>query len=149
MLNALVSKQHKGYFMTFSWSNLNIGGKIIVISTVIAIISIFMPWIDTTLSTSSGWQQLAFVLLGFYVYPVLQTLNNKPLSLVWGSASSIAAAVSAVAFMEWKTIPFEGVDLCFAGQGTYLFFVASVFLFAGVLKYKPTEAISVETAEAQ
>lgn len=135
--------------MTFSWSNLNIGGKIIVISTVIAIISIFMPWIDTTLSTSSGWQQLAFVLLGFYVYPVLQTLNNKPLSLVWGSASSIAAAVSAVAFMEWKTIPFEGVDLCFAGQGTYLFFVASVFLFAGVLKYKPTEAISVETAEAQ
>jgi hypothetical protein len=149
MLNALVSKQHKGYFMTFSWSNLNIGGKIIVISTTIAIISIFMPWIDTTLSTSSGWQQLAFVLLGFYVYPVLQTLNNKPLSLLWGSASSIAAAVSAVAFMEWKTIPFEGVDLCFAGQGTYLFFVASVFLFAGVLKYKPTEAISVETAEVQ
>lgn len=135
--------------MTFSWSNLNIGGKIIVISTTIAIISIFMPWIDTTLSTSSGWQQLAFVLLGFYVYPVFQTLNNKPLSLVWGSASSICAAVSAVAFMEWKTIPFEGVDLCFAGQGTYLFFVASVFLFAGVLKYKPTEVISVETTEAQ
>ncbi|MCL4433029.1 MAG: hypothetical protein M1300_12060 [Epsilonproteobacteria bacterium] len=135
--------------MTFSWSKLNIGGKIIVISTIIAIISIFMPWIDTTLSTSSGWQQLAFVLLGFYVYPVLQTLNNKPLSLAWGSASSIAAAVSAVAFMEWKTIPFEGVDLCFAGQGTYLFFVASVFLFAGVLKYKPTEEISVETTEAQ
>lgn len=142
-------KQHKGYFMTFSWSKLNIGGKIIVISTIIAIISIFMPWIDTTLSTSSGWQQLAFVLLGFYVYPVLQTLNNKPLSLAWGSASSICAAVSAVAFMEWKTIPFEGVDLCFAGQGTYLFFVASVFLFAGVLKYKPTEEISVETTEAQ
>lgn len=135
--------------MTFSWSKLNIGGKIIVISTIIAIISIFMPWIDTTLSTSSGWQQLAFVLLGFYVYPVLQTLNNKPLSLAWGSASSICAAVSAVAFMEWKTIPFEGVDLCFAGQGTYLFFVASVFLFAGVLKYKPTEEISVETTEAQ
>ncbi|MDP3120436.1 MAG: hypothetical protein Q8N01_08480 [Sulfuricurvum sp.] len=135
--------------MTFSWSNLNIGGKIIVISTTIAIISIFMPWIDTTLSTSSGWQQLAFVLLGFYVYPVLQTLNNKPLSLLWGSASSIAAAVSAVAFMEWKTIPFEGVDLCFAGQGTYLFFAASVFLFAGVLKYKPTELTSVETGEAQ
>ncbi|MDP2079262.1 MAG: hypothetical protein Q8J85_14625 [Sulfuricurvum sp.] len=135
--------------MTFSWSNLNIGGKIIVISTVIAIISIFMPWIDTTLSTSSGWQQLAFVLLGLYVYPVLQAIRNKPISLIWGSASSISAAVSAVAFMEWKTIPFEGVDLCFAGQGTYLFFAASVFLFAGVLKYKPTELTSVETGEAQ
>lgn len=149
MLNALVSKQHKGCFMTFSWSNLNIGGKIILISAVIAIISIFMPWMDTTLSTSSGWQQLAFVLLGFYVYPVLQTLKNKPISLLWGSASSIFAALAAVAFMEWKTIPFEGVDLCFAGQGTYLFFVASVFLFAGVLKYKPTELTSVEITEAE
>lgn len=135
--------------MTFSWSNLNIGGKIILISAVIAIISIFMPWIDTTLSTSSGWQQLAFVLLGFYGYPVLQAIGNKSISLIWGSASSISAAVAAVAFMEWKTIPFEGVDLCFAGQGTYLFFVASVLLFAGVLKYKPTEMISVEMTEKE
>lgn len=135
--------------MTFSWSNLNIGGKIILISTVIAIISIFMPWIDTTLSTSNGWQQFAFVLLALYVYPVLQAVRNKSISLIWGSASSISAAVAAVAFMEWKTIPFEGVDLCFAGQGTYLFFVSSVFLFAGVLKYKPSEIPSVETTESE
>jgi hypothetical protein len=135
--------------MTFSWSNLNIGGKIILISTVIAIISIFMPWIDTTLSTSNGWQQFAFVLLALYVYPVLQAVRNKSISLIWGSASSISAAVAAVAFMEWKTILFEGVNLCFAGQGTYLFFVSSVFLFAGVLKYKPSEIPSVETTESE
>ncbi|MDP3266214.1 MAG: hypothetical protein Q8M39_05250 [Sulfuricurvum sp.] len=133
--------------MTFSWSNTNLGGKVILISTVIAIISIFMPWIDTTISTSSGWQQLAFVLLAFYVYPAFQVIKNKPLSLMWGSASSISAAVAAVVFMEWKTIPFEGVDLCFAGQGTYLFFVASVLLFAGVLKYKPMETTSTENTE--
>lgn len=133
--------------MTFSWSNINIGGKIILISTVIAVISIFMPWIDTTISTSNGWQQLAFVLLAFYVYPVLQVINNKALSLIWGSASSISAAVAAVAFMEWKTIPFEGVDLCFAGQGTYLFFAVSVFLFVGVLKYKPSEVAESQNSE--
>lgn len=133
--------------MTCSWSNSTVGGKIILISTVIAIISIFMPWIDTTTSTSSGWHQLAFVLLAFYAYPVLQAINNKPLSLIWGSASSISAAVAAVAFMEWKTIPFEGVDLCFAGQGTYLFFVASVFLFVGVLKYTPSEITSIKNTE--
>jgi hypothetical protein len=95
--------------MTFSWSNLNIGGKVILISAVIAIISIFMPWIDTTLSTSNGWQQLAFVLLALYVYPVLQAIRNKPISLIWGSASSICAAVAAVAFMEWKTIPLKAL----------------------------------------
>lgn len=147
MDRALMIKQHKGYFMIFSWSNTNIGGKIIIISTVIALISIFMPWIDMTISTSSGWQQLAFVLLAFYVYPILQVINNKSISLIWGSASSISAAVAAVAFMEWKTIPFEGVDLCFAGQGTYLFFVASVFLFAGVVKYKPSETTLSENTE--
>ena len=106
-----------------------------------------MPWIDTTISTSSGWQQLAFALLAFYVYPAFQVIKNKPLSLIWGSASSISAAVAAVVFMEWKTIPFEGVDLCFAGQGTYLFFVASVLLFTGVLKYKPMETTSIENTE--
>ncbi len=135
--------------MTFSWSNTNIGGKLIIISTLIAIISIFMPWIDTTISTSNGWQQFTFVLLAFYVYPVFQVITNKPLSLMWGSASSISSAVATVAFMEWKTIPFEGVDLCFAGQGTYLFFVASVFLFAGVLKYKSTESAVSDKSEVE
>ncbi|MDP3300645.1 MAG: hypothetical protein Q8S36_01615 [Sulfuricurvum sp.] len=135
--------------MTFSWSNTNLGGKAILISALIAIISIFMPWIDMTIRTSSGWQQLAFVLLGFYVYPVLQAIRNKSISLIWGSASSISAAVAAVAFMEWKTILFEGVDLCLAGQGTYLFFVASVLLFAGVLKYKPTESAVSEKNESE
>lgn len=149
MLNALVSKQHKGYLMTFSWSNLNIGGKIILISTIIAIISIFMPWIDTTLSTSNGWQQFTFILLAFYVYPALQTMRNNPISLIWGSTSAISATVAAVAFMEWKTIPFEGVELCFAGQGTYLFLVSSVFLIAGVLKYKPSEIESAEAPEVE
>lgn len=131
--------------MTFSWSTINIGGKVILVSTLIAIISIFMPWVDMVISTSNGWQQFAFILLAFYVYPVLTVIKNKPLSLLWGSISSIIPAVAAVAFMEYKTMLFEGVDLCFAGQGTYLFFVASIFLFAGVLKYKPTETIADES----
>lgn len=129
--------------MAFSWSNTNVGGKIILISSIIALISIFMPWVDMVIKTSSGWQQLAFVLLALYVYPVLQVLKNKSISLIWGSAVSILAAVAAVAFMQYKTILVEKIDLCFAGQGTYLFFVTSVFLFIGVLKYK---SIEVEAA---
>ena len=125
--------------MTFSWSNINIGGKIILISTLIAIISIFMPWVDMVIRTSNGWQQLAFVLLALYAYPALQVINNKSISLIWGSAVSILAAVAAVAFMEYKTILVENIDLCFAGQGTYLFFATSIFLFIGVLKYKSIE----------
>lgn len=133
--------------MTFSWSNTNIGAKAILIASLIAIISIFLPWIDMTITTSSGWKQFAFILLAFYVYPVLQVIRNKPISLVWGSASSILAAFASVAFMEWKTISFEGVDLYLAGQGTYLFFVASVILFAGVLKYKSSEITPIQNTE--
>lgn len=125
--------------MTFSWSNTNIGGKAILISSLIAIISIFLPWVDLVIRHTNGFQELTFVLLAFFVYPTLQVIKNKPISLLLGSASSILAAVAAVAFMEWKTIPYQGVNLCFAGQGTYLFFVASVILFAGVLKYKASE----------
>ncbi len=135
--------------MQFSWSNTNLGGKIILISTVIAIISMFLPWVDTTISTSNGWQQLAFVLLLLYIYPTMQTVRNQSISLIYGSLTSIIAAVAAVAFMEYKTIPFEGVNLCFAGQGTYLFFATSVFLFAGILKYQPTTMTSVEDTETK
>lgn len=125
--------------MTFSWSNTNLGAKAILVASLIAIISIFLPWVDLVIRHTNGFQEFAFILLAFFVYPVLSVIKNKPISLVWGSASSILAAVAAVAFMEWKTIPYQGVNLCFAGQGTYLFFVASVILFAGVLKYKASK----------
>lgn len=133
--------------MTFSWSNTNLAGKAILISALIAIISIFLPWVDLVIRHTNGFQEFAFLLLAFFVYPVLMVIKNKPISLVWGSASSILAAVAAVAFMEWKTIPYQGVNLCFAGQGTYLFFVASVILFAGVLKYKTSEIEASENTE--
>ena len=125
--------------MTFSWSNTNLGGKAILISALIAIISIFLPWVDLVIRHTNGFEELTFVLLTFFVYPVFSVIKNQSISLIWGSVFSILAAVSAVAYMEWKTIPLEGVNLCFAGQGTYLFFVASVILFAGVLKYKASE----------
>lgn len=135
--------------MLFSWSNTNFGGKIILISTVIATISMFLPWVDMVTRYTTGFQEYAFALLLLYIYPVVQTIRNQSISIVFGSLTSIIAAVAAVAFMEYKTIPFEGVNLCFAGQGTYLFFAASVFLFAGILKYKPATLTAVESAEIQ
>lgn len=123
--------------MQFSWNKLNIGGKMISIAAVLAIISMFMPWVDMVTRTTSGFQELAFVLLLLYAYPLYKMLRNQSVSLILGAGSSILAAAASVAFMEWKTIPFEGVDLCFAGQGTYLFSVASILLFAGILKYQP------------
>lgn len=133
--------------MTFSWSNTNLGGKAILVAGFIAIISIFLPWVDLVIRHTNGFQELAFLLLAFFVYPVLSVIKNKPISLIWGSASSILAAVAAVAFMEWKTIPYQGINLCFAGQGTYLFLVASVILFAGVLKYNSTEKAPIENTK--
>ncbi|MDD5211712.1 MAG: hypothetical protein PHV62_04805 [Sulfuricurvum sp.] len=93
--------------MEFSWSNTNIGGKAILIASLIAIISIFLPWVDLVIRHTNGFQELAFLLLAFFIYPALQVIKNKQISLIWGSVSSIAAAVAAVAFMEWKTIPYH------------------------------------------
>lgn len=133
--------------MQFSWSNTNFGGKVILISTLIAIISMFLPWVDMVTRYTTGFQEYAFTLLLLYIYPAMQTIRNKSISLIFGSLTSIIAAVAAVVFMEYKTIPFEGVNLCFAGQGTYLFFATSVFLFAGILKYKPTTMTITDNTE--
>lgn len=136
--------------MHYNWNTLSFGGKLITVSTIIAIISIFLPWLDMVRFSYNGFQELAVVLLMFYIYPMYKTLKNQTISLPIGVANAVAAAAASVGYMEWKTIPFEGVDLCFAGHGTYIFFFTSVFLLIGILKYRvtPNESIDTDTPQS-
>lgn len=133
--------------MNYHWNTLSLGGKLISVSTVIAIISIFLPWFDAIRFSYNGFQELAVVLLLLYVYPVYKMVKNRPISMPIGVACAVAAAAASVGYMEWKTIPYEGVDLCFAGHGTYIFFFTSVLLLVGILKYHVIPSESSDTPQ--
>lgn len=98
-----------------------------------------LSWLDMVKFSYNGFQELAVFLLVFYAYPLYKVIKNEPMNMAVGIVSAIAAAGLSVGYMEWKTLVFDGEELCFAGHGTYIFFFASILLLVGVMKYEPTD----------
>ncbi len=61
----------------FNYKKWNIGGKLIFISTVIAILSLLIPWIGGDARTESGLMQGASVFLAIYIYPFFMLAQDK------------------------------------------------------------------------
>ncbi len=67
----------------------NKGGKMIFIATCLAILSLFMTWVDIGFARASGFQQDGYIFLVFFIYPVYKLLREKPMNKVIGLLSSI------------------------------------------------------------
>lgn len=59
-----------------NFRNLSIGGKIVLISILISIISIFLPWAKVDGITQMGYDQQVGLFLIFYIYPLKMLLAN-------------------------------------------------------------------------
>ncbi len=70
--------------MNIKFKEWNFGGKLIFISTILAIISLFMNWVDAGILRVSGFQQQGYLLLIFYIYPVYKLLKGTKLNKVLG-----------------------------------------------------------------
>ena len=128
--------------MKFDWANWDIGGRIIFIAACVAIVSMFMKWVDVGIVSRSGLGQVTMFLLGLYVYPVLMLFENKPISRVWGLVCSILAVVFTLVYINSQSVEFLGASINIVGPGAWIFFLASIALIVGVLKYSPTESRS-------
>lgn len=66
------------------FKNLSTGGKIVLVSLCLAVISIFLPWVTIDGITQMGYDQQAALFLFIYIYPLKLLLanlrpNNNPL----------------------------------------------------------------------
>ncbi len=125
--------------MTIKFKEWNLGGKLIFISTVIAILSLFMNWVDAGIVRLSGFQQQGYLFLILYIYPVYKLLKGDELGKVSGLLCGILAIISGIAYLGSKSIDFFGTTVNAGGTGIYIFIIASVILTIGVVKYKVTE----------
>lgn len=135
--------------MKVDWKNWNWGGKTIFLCAIGATASQFFAWVDIGFASQNGFEQMAFLFLLFWLYPVIKLLKGRP-SMKWLSVIlSILSIISVLAYMEDKTISFMGMTKNASGMGAVVFLLSSIGLLVGAAGYKPLVIRSESTEEAE
>ena len=130
--------QASGIFVGLDyWKNWNSGGRIIFASACTALISMFMTWVDIGIAQKNGFDQQAFLLLVFWIYPVFRLLKNKMINGVFGLLSSIASVILIIGYINSKSGELINRTVNFSGTGAWVFLFASIALGVGIVKYVP------------
>jgi len=122
--------------MKFDWENWGMNGRVIFVALCVALVSMFMSWVDVGFLSQSGIQQQGWLLLVFWIYPVYVLLKNLEMNKILGLLTSALSIVGSVAYLNWKTIELFGNTAHVAGTGVWLFLFSSIALFVGVLNYE-------------
>jgi len=96
-----------------------------------------MKWVDIGFTYQTGLQQGTFLFLFFWVYPVVAVLTKKPIIFVWGTICAVLSVAVTIFYISSKAIVLFGETLLVAGTGSWLFLFLSIFLFIGILTYRP------------
>ncbi len=115
----------------------NFGGKLIFISTVIAILSLLLPWIGGDAEPDMGFGQGASVFLVAYIYPFFVLAQDKKMNNVVGFASSLLAIILPGIFLYYMSREMRLPMPEIISYGLLIFLVAGILLVIGVSKYVP------------
>jgi hypothetical protein len=118
--------------MKFNWKTSTIGQKIIFSSSLVAILSLLLPWADMGLISVNGFGQQGYILLIFYIYPLIKILKQEPITKKYGIISSSLAALSSIAFALSKSVEVFGTSVNLSGSGLILFILCSITLMIGI-----------------
>ncbi|MFD2672691.1 hypothetical protein [Marinicrinis sediminis] len=114
------------------FKKLDMGGKLILGSAVVAILSLFFAWAEFIISVD-GFQQDAYLFLIVFIYPVVAVVRNKPLNKVIGYVCAAAGVLLGLWYINSKaTVMGESI----AASGPYVFIIASALLAFGVWKHR-------------
>ena len=110
--------------------------KIILAGVVIAIISLFMPWVETSIFSVNGFQQEGYIWLACFAYPVIMIFKQKNYNK---KASIIVFAIGLflmLCFLGSKSLDWFGESINCASTGMYVMIIALIVSLVGVIKDK-------------
>lgn len=116
-----------------NFKQLSLGKKIILITTVIAIISLFLPWVELGILSASGFQQGGYLFLIAFIYPIYCVFKNTYINKVGGLVCGIVALIASIAYISSKSDEIFGTAINVAGSGAYLFLISTIGLIIGVV----------------
>lgn len=124
------------------------GGKLIVASASMAIVSLFYGWVEVYLNfwklifavgTYSGFKVKAVAFLSIWLYPLLKVFSDKAISKMLGVLLAFLVMFVAVAFSFYVSSRSGWIVKLETNAGVIMFFVSGILLLFGVLLYKVKE----------
>ena len=122
--------------MEFNWKNWSTGQRLIFSSSVVAVLSLLLPWADMGLLSVNGFAQQGYLLLIFFIYPLYKLLKSTPIKPLYGFLSSGLAVISSISFALSKTVEVFDTTVNLSGSGLVLFIICSIALVIGVYMSK-------------
>ncbi|MDC3084566.1 hypothetical protein OA439_01650 [Gammaproteobacteria bacterium] len=122
--------------MEFNWKNWSTGQRLIFASSVVAVLSLLLPWADMGLLSVNGFAQQGYLLLIFFIYPLYKLLKSTPIKPLYGFLSSGLAVISSISFALSKTVEVFDTTVNLSGSGLVLFIICSIVLVIGVYMSK-------------
>lgn len=123
--------------LEFNFNEWNIGGKLIFISTIIAILSLLIPWIEGDAEAEIGFLQGSSVFLAMYIYPFFILAQDKKMNNAIGLISAVLAVILPGTFLYYMSRELRQPMLAIISYGMMIFLLAAIILIIGVLKYVP------------
>lgn len=127
--------------LSFDWENWNIGEKIIVASTGLYCLSLFLPWVNIGFASMSGLQHGAWILLICFAYPLYCTLRKDPINKILSHSMTGFSLCLVFLYIYDKQVTFFGESINAAGSGSYLAILSLILLFVGLYKYENKERV--------
>ena len=113
------------------------GQLIVLISTGVAFISLFFPWVNAGFIWVNAFQIQTFLIMLLYILPVYQVFKRRRFFLdpshnfIVEVGSGVLAAFLTLIFILTRTTFIFGRSVNLAGTGSYLFLIASLALTYG------------------
>ena len=126
----------KRLLMEFNWKNWSTGQRLIFASSVVAVLSLLLPWADMGLISVNGFAQQGYLLLIFFIYPIYKLLKSTPIKPLYGFISSGLAVISSISFALSKTVEVFDTTVNLSGSGLVLFIICSIVLVIGIYMSK-------------
>ncbi|NLC66855.1 MAG: hypothetical protein GX752_08010 [Clostridium sp.] len=122
--------------MKEKFGKLSIGGKLIIISVFIAIISLPFNWVNLEGMSIAGYSQRAYIVLLLFLYPLYIVISNKEMDNFIAYIFAIFANVVGMAYIRIISTTFLETEFISYGLGIYIYLASTFLLLFGVFKYK-------------
>ncbi len=130
-------KDEEPYFrsLRFNFNQWNLGGKLIFVAALLAIISQVLPWIKGRTDTL-GYQQGASIFLALYLYPFFALSMDKTMNKIAGYLFGCLIIILPAYFLYYMSGEMAAPILEITGAGIILFMFSGFLLIAGIYDYR-------------
>lgn len=110
---------------------LNTGEKILLGGALLAVLSLFMKWVDIGFASVNGFQQDGYLILAAFIYPVLKAVKSEAPSKKISLFSLGVGIAFMIYFIADKSVDLFGTTVNMASTGMYVMMGALIIAMAG------------------